>query len=81
MNFRALVQSSSSNTPAISVAAKFSLADMAYSTLGLGYMYRMNNNVRIMAYYDIVSNESTKVKGYFSNVKDNLVTVRLQYKF
>jgi len=57
------------------------LADMAYSTLGLGYMYRMNNNVRIMAYYDIVSNESTKVKGYFSNVKDNLVTVRLQYKF
>jgi hypothetical protein len=66
---------------AISVAAKFSLADMAYSTLGLGYMYRMNNNVRIMAYYDIVSNESTKVKGYFSNVKDNLVTVRLQYKF
>jgi len=57
------------------------IADMAYSTLGLGYMYRMNNNVRIMAYYDIVSNESTKVKGYFSNVKDNLVTVRLQYKF
>jgi len=65
----------------INVAAKTGLADMAYSTLGLGYMYRMNNNVRIMAYYDIVSNESTKVKGYFSNVKDNLVTVRLQYKF
>jgi len=62
-------------------AAKTGKADMAYSTLGLGYMYRMNNNVRVMAYYDIVSNESTKVKGYFSNVKDNLVTVRLQYKF
>ena len=57
------------------------IADMAYSTLGLGYMYRMNNNVRIMAYYDIVSNEATSVKGYFSNVNDNLVTVRLQYKF
>ena len=56
-------------------------ADMAYSTLGLGYMYRMNNNVRIMAYYDIVSNEKTKVKNYFSNVNDNLVTLRLQYKF
>jgi hypothetical protein len=65
----------------VGVAAKTGIADMAYSTLGLGYMYRMNNNVRIMAYYDIVSNESTKVKGYFSNVKDNLVTVRLQYKF
>ncbi len=65
----------------IGVAAKTGKADMAYSTLGFGYMYRMNNNVRIMAYYDIVSNETTKVKGYFSNVNDNLVTVRLQYKF
>ncbi|HET7732642.1 MAG TPA: hypothetical protein VFK73_02295 [Paludibacter sp.] len=65
----------------IGVAAKTGKADMAYSTLGLGYMYRMNNNVRITAYYDMVSNESTKVKGYFSNVNDNVVTVRLQYKF
>jgi hypothetical protein len=55
--------------------------DMAYSTLGLGYMYRMNNNVRIMAYYDMVSNEKTAIKNYFADLKDNLVTVRLQYKF
>ena len=61
--------------------SKTGKADMAYSTLGLGYLYRMNNNVRITAYYDIVSNEATKIKGYFSNVNDNLVTVRLQYKF
>jgi hypothetical protein len=65
----------------VGVAAKTGKADMAYSTLGLGYMYRLNNNVRLTAYYDIVSNESTKVKGYFKNVNDNLVTVRLQYKF
>lgn len=65
----------------IGVGAKTGKADMAYTTLGLGYMYRMNNNVRIMAYYDIVTNETTKVKGFFSNVNDNLVTVRLQYKF
>ena len=56
-------------------------ADMAYSTLGLGYMYRMNNNVRIMAYYDMVSNEKVLVKNYFEDLKDNLVTVRVQYKF
>lgn len=61
--------------------SKTGKADMAYSTLGLGYLYRMNNNVRITAYYDMVTNETTKVKGYFSNVNDNLVTVRLQYKF
>lgn len=55
--------------------------DGAYSTLGLGYIYRMNNNVKLTAYYDIVSNESTKVKGYFKNVTDNVFTLRLQYKF
>ncbi|MFT3751652.1 MAG: hypothetical protein QM800_01860 [Paludibacter sp.] len=65
----------------VGVAFKTGKADMAYSTLGLGYMYRLNNNVRLTAYYDMVSNEATKVKGYFSNVKDNVVTVRLQYKF
>lgn len=65
----------------IGTAAKTGKADMAYSTLGLGYMYRMNNNVRLMAYYDMVTNESTKVKGYFSNVNDNVFTLRLQYKF
>lgn len=57
------------------------LADIAYSTLGLGYMYRMTNNVRLMAYYDIVSNATSSVKGYFKNVSDKLFTLRLQYKF
>ncbi len=70
----------------IGIAAKTGKADVAYSTLGLGYMYRMNNNIRIMAYYDIVSNEKVNVvaaalKGYKANLADNLVTVRLQYKF
>ena len=32
----------------IGVGAKTGKADVAYSTLGLGYMYRMNNNIRIM---------------------------------
>lgn len=65
----------------IGVGAKTSKADMAYSTIGFGYSYRMNNNVKISAYYDIVSNEKTKVTGYFSDVKDNLTTIRMQYKF
>lgn len=65
----------------IGIAAKTGKADMAYSTFGLGYIYRMNNNVKLTTYYDIVSNESTKVKGYRSNVKDNVFTLRLQYKF
>jgi len=70
----------------IGIGKKTGKADIAYATLGLGYMYRMNNNIRIMAYYDIVSNEkvnvfTTSLKGYSQNLADNLVTVRLQYKF
>jgi phosphate-selective porin len=67
----------------IGVAAKTGKADVAYSTLGFGYMYRMNNNIRIMAYYDMVSNEKVSLKGYLAkqDLADNLVTVRLQYKF
>jgi len=65
----------------IGIANKTGKADIAYSTLGLGYMYRMNNNVRIMAYYDMVSNEKVLVKNYYEDLKDNLVTVRVQYKF
>jgi hypothetical protein len=62
---------------------KLGKADMAYSTLGLGYMYRMNNNVRIMAYYDMVSNEAVTLKGFIAkkDLADNVVTLRLQYKF
>lgn len=41
----------------------------------------MNQNVKISAYYDIISNEKIKVKGYFQNVTDNLLTIRMQYKF
>jgi hypothetical protein len=55
--------------------------DIAYGTLGIGYLYRMNNNVRIMAYYDMVKNEKTSVSGYTADRKDNVFTLRVQYKF
>jgi hypothetical protein len=61
--------------------SKTGKADMAYQTLGLGYFYRLNQNVKLSAYYDIITNETTKVKGYFHNVNDNLITIRMQYKF
>ncbi len=61
--------------------SKTGKADMAYSTIGVGYFYRLNQNVKLSAYYDFISNEKTKVKGYFHNVTDNLLTIRMQYKF
>ena len=66
--------------------SKTSKADIAYSTLGLGYMYRMNNNVKFMVYYDMPTNEissALNVKGadYTKALAANLLTIRMQYKF
>jgi len=60
---------------------KTNKTDVAYSTLGIGYLYRMNNNVRIMAYYDINVNEKTTVTDYSADRADNVFTFRFQYKF
>lgn len=66
---------------------KTNKGDVAYSTLGIGYLYRMNNNVRIMAYYDFVRNEKTSIanadssKDFTKDQKDNIFTLRFQYKF
>ena len=66
--------------------SKTSKADIAYSTLGLGYMYRLNNNVKFMLYYDMPVNEtssalSAKGSDYTKKLAANLVTVRMQFKF
>lgn len=62
--------------------------DIMYSTLGLGLNYRFNSNLKVMAYYDIVKNETTSNIATTSTLtdlskdrKDNVFTLRLQYKF
>lgn len=62
-------------------------ADISYSTIGLGWNYRFNSHVKFMAYYEIVKNEETGLSGtnsvnnYASDLKDNVFTFRVQYKF
>jgi hypothetical protein len=65
----------------IGTLSKTGKADIAYSTLGLGWIYRFDSNVKFTLYYDMVSNESTSVKAYAKDLKDNVLTVRVQYKF
>ena len=62
-------------------ASNFSAADIKYSTWGLGYIYYWNLNLKLMLWYDIVRNEATQLNGYTSDVKDNVFTCRLQFKF
>ena len=56
--------------------------DIKYTTLGIGWIYAYDANVKLTAYYDIVKNETSKnLAGYGGNLKDNVFTLRLQYKF
>lgn len=63
-------------------------ADIKYSTIGVGLVYKWNSQVKITAYYDMVKNESTSalpnastLKDLAKDRKDNVFTLRVQYKF
>ena len=62
-------------------SSKTSSADIKYTTIGLGYIFHWDHNIKIMAYYDMVTNENTKIAGYTKDVRDNVLTLRMQYKF
>lgn len=56
-------------------------SDVRYETLGLGYVYKWDSNVTMTAYYDMVTNEITKLSGLTKDLRDSVFTLRLQYKF
>ena len=68
--------------------------EIARSNVGFGIYWRINPALRLTAYYDVVNNETTDkwketknedgkltAYGYDINRKDNVFTLRLQYKF
>jgi hypothetical protein len=71
--------------------------DIRYTTLGLGLAWRWDANVKITAYYDLVQNETStnqtgftttstgttydSTKDYTKDLKDNVFTLRVQFKF
>ncbi|MEI9913052.1 MAG: porin [Bacteroidota bacterium] len=54
---------------------------MSYSTIGIGYTYYHSDNIKLVLYYDIVKNELTQLPGYTSDIKDNIFTCRVQFRF
>lgn len=58
-------------------------ADMKYKTFGYGLIYHWSENVKLEAYYENVRNEKiADSKHIYSNeLKDDVVTLRIQYKF
>jgi len=61
--------------------ANLTAADIKYSTLGFGYIYYWNTNLKLMLWYDVVRNENTLLTGYTADLKDNVFTCRLQFRF
>jgi len=56
--------------------------DVAYTTWGFGYLADLTKNLRLTLYYDLVKNETSRnLKKFGADLKDNVFTVRMQYKF
>ncbi len=56
--------------------------DLAYNDFAIGLMYKINSSLRLTAIYDIVKNEKTnQITNYDKDLKDDIFTLRLQYKF
>ncbi len=62
-------------------ATNLTLADIKFSTLGAGYVLQINSQTKIIIYYDFVRNEHTQLAGYNGELKDNILTCRLQFRF
>jgi len=55
--------------------------DIKYSTLGFGYVYYINENLKMVLWYDKITNEKTGLAAYPGDIKDDVFTCRLQFRF
>lgn len=56
--------------------------EIKYTMLGVGYNYYWDENVKFMFYYNMVQNEKGDgLTGYTKDIKDNILTIRMQYRF
>jgi hypothetical protein len=65
-----------------------SSVDVKYSTLALGGIWRINSKLRFSAFYEMVKNETTSaiastdiLKNFTTDIADDVVTVRMQFRF
>lgn len=56
-------------------------ADIKYTTLGMGYIRYVNENLKLVCWYDLIRNEKTALAGYTADKKDNVLTIRAQFRF
>lgn len=65
----------------IGLPGRFSPADILYCTLGGGYTFYVTDHLKWTLWYDHVVNEKTTLPGYTTNLPDDVLTCRLQFRF
>jgi len=61
--------------------SNLTVANIRYNTVGLGYIWYITEDVKLVVYYARVMNEHTQLKGYTSDVRDDVMTFRMQFRF
>lgn len=55
--------------------------DIKFSTLGYGLTYAINGRLKLTLYNEHVKNDATQLPDYQIDIKDNVFTTRLQYRW
>lgn len=55
--------------------------DIQFSTWSIGYNYYFMPEAKLVIWYEIPRNESTSIAGFERDVKDNILTCRVQFTF
>lgn len=66
---------------AVNQADGYTRADLRYNSLGFGYVYYANPNLKFTLYYNHVQNEHSGLAGFTSDIPDDVFTTRVQYTF
>jgi IS5 family transposase len=57
------------------------IADVRYDTYGFGLTRYFTGNFKMLAYYEIVHNETTGLNNFQNDIEDNVFTLRMQFRF
>ena len=63
------------------IGTGFSGADVKYNTLNIGYLLNITDQAKLLLFYSIVKNEITSLPGFTEDLKDNVFTCRIQFRF
>nr|WP_199158988.1 porin [Pedobacter sp. ASV2] len=56
-------------------------ADVKYSTIGYGLAYQLNQRLKFTVYNEHIKNETTSLKNYSNDIRDDVFTTRMQYRW